>query len=184
MGAVHSATGSCQHRAIGRRAEPSTSLSGSRTCARTAGARSVDRRVRGHRSAASWPGATRPCCCPAGDRRRERPQCPRPARRATRRPVSGSSPVTSAAATPRSRATATRSISTTSPPRRSASADTSRTACGPRRAVWPSSTTKLPAAYAVEVAFRKPIELPGPVVFGSQAEGKDLVFGSRAPRSP
>jgi hypothetical protein len=36
---------------------------------------------------------------------------------------------------------------------------------------------KLPDAFAVDVEFRKPILLPATVVFGSQAEGTDLLFG-------
>lgn len=43
---------------------------------------------------------------------------------------------------------------------------------------------KLPAAFTVDVEFRKPILLPGTVVFGSQAEGTDLVFGVKGAKKP
>ena len=36
---------------------------------------------------------------------------------------------------------------------------------------------RLPAAYAVEVAFKKPIELPGTVTFGARQLGEQLDFG-------
>ncbi len=43
---------------------------------------------------------------------------------------------------------------------------------------------KLPDAFAVDVEFRKPILLPGTVVFGSEAEGADLVFGVKGAKKP
>jgi acyl dehydratase len=43
---------------------------------------------------------------------------------------------------------------------------------------------RLPGAFAVDVEFRKPILLPGTVVFGSRAEGKDLVFGVKGAKKP
>lgn len=43
---------------------------------------------------------------------------------------------------------------------------------------------KLPEAFTVDVEFRKPILLPGAVVFGSQAEGADLLFGVKGSKKP
>lgn len=43
---------------------------------------------------------------------------------------------------------------------------------------------KLPDAFTVDVEFRKPILLPGTVVFGSQPDGKDLVFGVKGAKKP
>jgi hypothetical protein len=43
---------------------------------------------------------------------------------------------------------------------------------------------RLPAAFTVDVEFRKPILLPGTVVFGSRAEGDDLVFGVTGAKKP
>ncbi|MEJ7633637.1 MaoC/PaaZ C-terminal domain-containing protein [Aeromicrobium sp.] len=43
---------------------------------------------------------------------------------------------------------------------------------------------KLPEAFTVDVEFRKPILLPGTVVFGSRADGKDLVFGVKGAKKP
>ena len=43
---------------------------------------------------------------------------------------------------------------------------------------------KLPSAFTVDVEFRKPILLPGTVVFGSQAEGEDLLFGVKGSKKP
>lgn len=43
---------------------------------------------------------------------------------------------------------------------------------------------KLPAAFTVDAEFRKPILLPGTVVFGSRTEGDDLVFGVKGAKKP
>jgi acyl dehydratase len=43
---------------------------------------------------------------------------------------------------------------------------------------------KLPRAFTVDAEFRKPILLPGTVVFGSRAEGTDLLFGVKGSRKP
>jgi acyl dehydratase len=43
---------------------------------------------------------------------------------------------------------------------------------------------KLPDAFTVDVEFRKPILLPGTVVFGSRVDGKDLVFGVKGAKKP
>jgi hypothetical protein len=43
---------------------------------------------------------------------------------------------------------------------------------------------KLPDAFTVDVEFRKPILLPGTVVFGSRSEGDGLVFGVKGAKKP
>jgi acyl dehydratase len=43
---------------------------------------------------------------------------------------------------------------------------------------------KLPEAFTVDVEFRKPILLPGTVVFGSHVEGADLLFGVKGSKKP
>ena len=43
---------------------------------------------------------------------------------------------------------------------------------------------RLPAAFANDVEFRKPILLPSTVVFGSRADGDVLTFGVKAARKP
>ncbi|WP_332663450.1 MaoC/PaaZ C-terminal domain-containing protein [Aeromicrobium sp.] len=43
---------------------------------------------------------------------------------------------------------------------------------------------KLPAAFTVDAEFRKPILLPGTVVFGSRAEADGLVFGVKGSKKP
>ena len=43
---------------------------------------------------------------------------------------------------------------------------------------------KLPDAFTVDVEFRKPILLPGTVVFGSRTDGDALVFGVKGARNP
>jgi acyl dehydratase len=43
---------------------------------------------------------------------------------------------------------------------------------------------KLPDAFAVDVEFRKPILLPGTVVFGSQSSADEIVFGVKGSRKP
>ena len=96
--------------------------------------------------------------------------------RRCRSPPSGSSPATSAAATPRPPATATRSTCTRSPPKPSASRARSRTACGPRRAAWPRSSSVCPSAFTVTVRFRKPILLPGKVAFGTATTAQAIDF--------
>jgi len=43
---------------------------------------------------------------------------------------------------------------------------------------------KLPDAYTVDVEFRKPILLPGTVVFGSEGTGKVITFGVTGAKKP
>ncbi|AXT84840.1 hypothetical protein C6I20_06290 [Aeromicrobium sp. A1-2] len=43
---------------------------------------------------------------------------------------------------------------------------------------------KLPGAFTVDAEFRKPILLPGTVVFGSRTKGADLVFGVKGAKKP
>jgi len=43
---------------------------------------------------------------------------------------------------------------------------------------------KLPDAFTVEVEFRKPILLPGTVVFGSEGTGKVITFGVKGAKKP
>jgi acyl dehydratase len=43
---------------------------------------------------------------------------------------------------------------------------------------------KLPDAFTAEVEFRKPIFLPGTVVFGSETDDKGIAFGVKGSKKP
>ncbi len=87
--------------------------------------------------------------------------------RCWRRARSGACPAISDAATPPSRAIATRSTCTPSARSCSASPGRSRTACGPRHAAWPRWRAACPTPWRSTVRFRQPIVLPAKVQFAS-----------------
>ena len=103
---------------------------------------------------------------PSGEQVQERARAGR-----RRRGRTGACPPTSAAATARCRATATRSTCTAGARSCSACRARSPTACGSRRAAWPSSSPTLPDAFSVDVRFKLPLFLPAQVAFGVRDDG-------------